>query len=247
MKRDEVFRSGLMVEWRRAVEHAGFAETDVSLWLCTGYDVDNERPGAVYYKPHLEIEDDRFLTAAEKQEAESDAYRQRHRVGIFEDFRCREDDLGKTLLPVMGAMLRHELEHARQQAACGDDVLDIDDQFLDRALRIKAGGLRSSTDLYNQKPIEQDANAAAALYLREYHVDHVDAILRGPCAQLARSNTPPESLGTLLARTVACLFQFRDICVRDTGDIAFAKRLDVYDKRAGRLWRELEAGGEPAD
>jgi hypothetical protein len=91
---------------------------------------------------------------------------------------------------------------------------------------------------------EQDANAAAAMYLREHHADHVAAILQGPYAQLAHSNTPPESVDTLLARTVAYLFQFRDICVRETSDIDFAKRLAVYDKRAAHLWRQLEAGGE---
>ena len=145
----------------------------------------------------------------------------------------------------MGAMLRHELEHARQQDTCGDEVIDIDDQFLDRAVRIKVGGLPGGSDLYNQKPMEQDANAAAAMYLREHHSAQVDAILRGRCAPLARSNTPSESLDTLLARTVAYLFQFRDICERETGDVEFAKRLDVYHKGGGRLWRALNAGDVP--
>jgi hypothetical protein len=94
--RDEAFRAAVMEEWSRAVEHAGFADSNVHLWLCAGYDIDNERPGAVYYKPHLEIEDERFLTPAQKQEAESDIYWERHRVAIFEDFRSREDDLGDT-------------------------------------------------------------------------------------------------------------------------------------------------------
>jgi hypothetical protein len=244
MRRDEVFRNALAEEWRRGVEHAGFSESDGHLWLCTGYSEDVQSWGACYYKPYMEIEDERFLSRAQKEEAESEPFWARHRVAIFHDFRCRENDLGETLVPVMGAMLRHELEHARQQVACGNDLLDIDDQFVDRAVGIKVGGLHGGTDLYNQKPIEQDANAAAAMYLREHHADHVDAILHGPCAQLTRSNTPPESTDTLLARTIAFLFQFRDICERDTGDIEFPKRLGTYDQRAAHLWRQLESGGK---
>lgn len=243
MTRDEAFLLDVMQEWQRASAHAGFDDSEVRLWLCTGYDLDKERPGAVYYKPHLSIDDDRFLTPAQKHEAESDTYSGRHRVAIFEDFRLTDDDLGDTLIPVLGAMLRHELEHARQQEQCGNDVLDIDDQFLDHAVRIKAGGLPGGTELYNLKPMEQDANAASAMYLREHHAEHVDRILEGPSAQLARSNTPPETLDTLLARTVANLFQYRDICNGFTDGIPFAKRLDVYDARAGYLWRQLDEEG----
>jgi hypothetical protein len=243
MARDDAFREAVRTEWDRAVAHAGFAADEVALWLCTGFPADQERSGACYYKPLLSIEDERFLSPGQKAEAESDAYWERHRIVLFEDFRAEENDLGETLVAVMGAHLRHELEHARQQAVCGNDVLDIDD-FLDRAIRLKAGGLPGSTDLYNQKPMEQDANAAAAMYLRAYHSAHVEAILRGPCPQFARSNAPSEALDTLLARTVACFFQYRDICEADSGDMPFWKRLHACDKRAGVLWRQLEAGGE---
>jgi hypothetical protein len=246
MVRDDAFRAAILAEWARAVTDAGFADDDVALWLCSGYPADDERSGACYYKPLLAIDDDRFLRPEQKAEAESNDYWERHRVVIFEDFRAEEDDLGDALVPVIGAHLRHELEHARQQVACGNDVLDLDD-FLDRAIRLKAGGLPGSTDLYNLKPMEQDANAAAAMYLRTHHPEHVGAILTGPCPQLARSHTPPEAHDTLLARTVACLFQFRDICDADTGEVAFWKRLHACNKRAGVLWRQLEAGGEASD
>jgi hypothetical protein len=224
-----------MAEWQRAVAHAGFSEQDVHLWLCQGYGLDGEQAQAAYYKPVLAIEDDRFPDEQQREEAESDEYWERHRVVIFEDFRSAEDDLGDTLLPVMGALLRHELEHARQQVHWGNTLLDIDDRFVDRAVRIKVGRIPGGTELYQCKLIEQDANAAAAMYLREYQLDHVQAIRGGPCASLARSNTPPESLDTLLARTVAFVFQFHDICERDTGELPFWKRLHAYDSHAAIL------------
>jgi hypothetical protein len=45
---------------------------------------------------------------------------------------------------------------------------------------------------------------------------------------------------TLLTRTVACLYLFRDVCEAMTGRVPFDKRLDAYDKRAGQVWRELD-------
>jgi hypothetical protein len=153
-----------------------------------------------------------------------------------------EDDLGPTRVAVVGAMLGHELEHARQQEAVGNDAFDIDDQFLDRAIRLRVGGLPGGTELYNLKPMELDANAAAAMYLRKCHPGHVDAILDGPFAGLARSLTPPEDPATLLTRTVACLFLFRDVCERDVEgrDIKFAQFLRPYDKKASELWEALD-------
>jgi hypothetical protein len=241
MERDDAFRAALQEEWRAALDDAGFEEHHAKLWLCTGYGEDSEGPVAAYYKPWLNIEDDRFLSPAQRADAEADVNRPLQRIVIFEDFDFANDQLGNTLVPVMGAMLRHELEHARQQQSCGDEVLDIDDQFLDRAIRLKVGGLSGGAGLYNVKPMEQDANAAAAMYLRARHPQHVDAILEGPCGHVARSNTPPEALDSLLARTVACLYQFRDVVVADRDPtIEFAKRLAVYDPRAGALWRQLE-------
>jgi hypothetical protein len=75
------------------------------------------------------------------------------------------------------------------------------------------------------------------------HPEHLDAIRTGPSNHLARSHTPAESIDTLLARTVACLFLFRDVCEREWNtQIPFWQHLDVYDpaRRAGRLWRELD-------
>jgi hypothetical protein len=49
------------------------------------------------------------------------------------------------------------------------------------------------------------------------------------------------------ARIVAYLFRFRDICDGETSHIEFVKRLDVHERSAGRLWRQLEAGGKAED
>jgi len=175
-------------------------------------------------------------------EALAEEVRPLHRIAFFQDFDANDGRLEASRVAVAGALLRHELEHARQYDAVGSDTFDIDDQFLDHAIRQRVGGLPSGTDLYNFKPMELDANAAAAMYLRDHHPEHLDAILKGPHASLARSLTPPETPETLLERTVACLFLFRDICDRNAAKsgIEFWKHLKVYDSRAAELWRALD-------
>ena len=54
----------------------------------------------------------------------------------------------ETTLAALGALMRHELEHARQQESLGTDFFDMDGVIVDQVLRFKAGGLygaRSST------------------------------------------------------------------------------------------------------
>ena len=76
----------------------------------------------------------------------------------------------------------------------------MDGVVVDHILRLKARGLPGGTLLYNLKPVEQDANAASAVYLRERHPDAVEAILRHPdLGQLARS-----LVGILTSATAAC-------------------------------------------
>jgi hypothetical protein len=243
MRHDERFRAAVEDEWQRALADAGIAREQARLWLCQGFGAGGDGTAAKCYKRWLDIDDDLFLSPDQKREAESDEARPLHRVVLFEDY---GDDLGDTLIPTVGGLLRHELHHAGQYEAVEPSVFDIDD-LLDEAIRVKVGGLPGGPAFYNQKPVEQDANAAAAMYLRKHHPDHVDLILDGPMSHLARSLTPPESFDTLLARTVACLYQYRDVCVRWWDSMDFALRLGALDKRAERLWRELDAARQPDD
>jgi hypothetical protein len=217
-----------------AIEHAGFAPDRVKVWTCTGGERDGCR--AIWFKPTMKIDDDRFLSDEQKQEAELPEHRDKHRIAIFHDAPIAAD-LASAL---MGALLRHELEHARQFDVAGVTTLDIHDNLLQPAIQRMAGGLPGSAVFYNFTPLEMDANAAAAQYQRDHHRDAVDAILVSDQSQLARALMPPNDPSTLLTRTVACLYLFRDVCEAMTGRVPFDKRLDAYDKRAGQIWRELD-------
>lgn len=233
------FKAAAEAEWEPALADAGFTREQARYWLCRGFGEIGEGTGAKWYVPAMDIDDDVFLSPEQKADAESDENHLLHRIALFEDH-DQENELGDALVAVVGATLRHELEHARQYEAVGKVVIDLDGE-LDYIIRVKFGGLPGGAAHYNQKPLEQDANAAAAMYLRQHHPEHVQAILDGPCAHLARSNTPPESPETLLVRTVACLYQYRNLCEERSGDIRFAHRLGIIDKQAEALWNQLEA------
>ena len=221
------------------LDHAGFRADETRLWLCSGF-AQGDGSVACYFKPVMDIDDDHGLfTPEQRVEVESEACRPLHRIGLFEDY-AEGQDLGETLRAVTGALLRHELEHARQQLIAGNDALDIDREFLDDAMRQRVGGLPEGSNFYNFKPTEMDANAAAAMYLRAQHPEHVEAILVGPHGQLARSLTPPESPETLLARTVGVLYAFRDVCEQKADPLPFAKYLRAYSTDAERLWAALD-------
>jgi hypothetical protein len=241
------FRGALEDEWHAALAHAGLTSDRARLWLCEGADKVKEDRAAVYHPPMLRIEDDDvFLSDGQRGEAQQEDARELHRIAIFEDYRQTENDLSDTLITVMGGVLRHELQHALQQEACGSWVLEIEGTLIHNFLARRYGGLPDTMAYYNVRPMEQDANAAAAIFLRERHPEHVDAILKGPCAQLARSNTGPEAPESLVPRMVGFLYGYRDLCEAESAPVPFWKRLDMYDKRAGRLWQDLDTvrGGD---
>jgi hypothetical protein len=239
VKRDEEFRAAVDVEWNRALADAGIAREQARYWLCEGFGRDGEERAATWWMPGREIEDDTFLSPQQKQEAENDANQPLHRIALFKD----HGEESEERIAIVGGLLRHELHHARQFEAAGQAVIDLDGEF-DDIIRVKFGGLPGGSTYYNLKPLEQDANAAAAMYLRSQHAEHVNRILEGPSGHLARSNTPPEPPETLLARTVACLYQYREVCVQRSGEIDFGLRLGVIDKRAEEIWRQPDGAGE---
>lgn len=220
-------------EWCQAVADAGFIEPDVRLWICTGYSHDGERPLARYFRPPLAVTDPVFLSPEQRAEANSTTWWNRHRFAIFGDFDAG-DHAGDCRTAIIGAIFRHELEHALQHEA-DDEIPALDEEFLDQVIRPPyTDGL---AERYMTKPIERDANAAAAAYLRKYHPQHVDAILQGSFAHLARSVAPPEPFNTLLGRTIDQLWQARAACeLRFSGDIeSFLK------PRARALWQDRAA------
>lgn len=139
------------------------------------------------------------------------------------------------------AVIRHELEHARQaDAPGGRAALEIDQHLVDEVLFRKAGRLRGGAAIYNCKPIEMDANAAAAIYAKKHYPSAVGELLESDAGSFVRSNTGPESLDSLLRRTVCFLFQFRSIVDELSGDLPFEERLRLFgNDDAADLWTHL--------
>lgn len=80
------------------------------------------------------------------------------------------------------ALLRHELEHARQFDAVGAGVFDLQDFLENDVLSEVAGGLDGcGGGLINAVPTEIDSNAAASVFISARFPAHeVQALRTGP-------------------------------------------------------------------
>lgn len=110
----------------------------------------------------------------------------------------------------LAAVLRHEVEHARQWEAHGGRVDDLHGLTFD-VLRQVAGGIDGcGGQLINSTPVEIDCNAAASVYIRQRFQEHeVDELLRDDRRRLACSLIGPGPIDALPARMVAFLFVYR--------------------------------------
>jgi hypothetical protein len=145
---------------------------------------------------------------------------------------------------VLGAKIRHELEHARQWDAFGKQAFDLNDLILQVMAR-KVGGLRGGGRLYNLNPLEVDANAAAAKFAWARYgeevargfidEEHEDAVL-------FRSLTGPAPQETLPIRCACFLFQFVDLCEMEAAarDRPFADLIDEAWPGMAGTWQRLQ-------
>jgi hypothetical protein len=123
-----------LAEWRRAYTHAGFSENEVRLWIGAADPGDTNIPGAQYFHPYQDIKGSAHgltgsahgLTDPQLEEAEAEEVAGLHRVIVYPQFVLRHDLPESVRIAALGAMLRHELEHARQQAEVGNDFGDMD-------------------------------------------------------------------------------------------------------------------------
>ena len=68
MERDDAFRAVVLSEWDRALTHAGIDPTEAHLWHCRGWaGPEGEAPGACYWKPWLDIDDDPGFLSSEQR------------------------------------------------------------------------------------------------------------------------------------------------------------------------------------
>jgi hypothetical protein len=222
-------------ECRLALEDAGLGAEQVRFFKLS--ELGKGHVGAAWFRPHTEIEsDDRGFPGddARREEANSDENRKLHRIAIP----AEPDDR-----VLFAALVRHELEHARQwDARVG--IFDLHDFIEYDVVQEIAGGLDGcGGGLINTIPTEMDCNAAASVYVagRFSHAE-IQAIRNGPQRYLACSLIPPLPPETLPARMVAFAYIHRAAVDRHAARRGFpvAMLLRAVHAKAPAYWARLE-------
>lgn len=222
--------------WERVLGHAAVDPERFHLLPVAGAAVRGCNQAACY-PPGNELYDEPedLLRGAILNEANLSEHRHKHRIAIYEDI--DEDD--PLAVAVMAAKLRHEVRHGEQREVCGNRLFALD-ELADMLVGWKVGGLPGGAALYHLKPVESDANAASARYLRTCHGDVVDELLDGPDGVLARSNTLPGELEDLPSKTVAFMFTMREIAEDPVhGQPTFEQRLAAIHLHYAAQWLAL--------
>jgi hypothetical protein len=134
------------------------------------------------------------------------------------------------------ALLRHELEHGHQLAEHGMDLSGLHD--LAEAI---LGGVPESGRLYQEMPMEADANAAASLFVRErFGHQRIDELVSAghPDSAALRPGGLPGPLDTLMDRMIDFFVVHADLCMsfaRAT-DMNFAGLLGIHSRAGRRSW-----------
>ncbi len=146
------------------------------------------------------------------------------------------------------AIIRHELEHGRQNDLFDDRLLGLYN-VAHNVLKVKVGGLAGSSLAYTLMPIELDANAAGAMFATaRYGRNRIVQLLRDGdrSAAALRSNVGPEPIETLPERMLAFLVANRGLCeaYADSVRFSFDEILEANWPGAGVVWRRLvDEGG----
>jgi hypothetical protein len=227
-------------EWSAALADAGIDQSATRLYLARAMGL--KHIGAVWHPPSDElVVDERFPDPSQLDDANADEHRRLHRIVVPAEL---ED------VVTFAALLRHELEHARQHDAWGRPIVELQRLIERHVLRHKAGGLDGCAgQLINAVPTEIDANAAASVYVSaRFSKEDVARLQGGKRSALACSLLPPESTDTLPARMLAFAFVHRSafIAYADERGWDLAEMLDGYfGDGASDLWARLESGLTP--
>jgi hypothetical protein len=145
----------------------------------------------------------------------------------------------------LAAKLRHELEHARQWEACGPEPFFLMQLALE-VHRRKTGGTIYGA-FRNQMPIEDDANAAASLFVRKRWPDCLEEIRQDKnYGTLARAVLGPGTPETLVARMVGFLFHYRDILRDMAGGTPIPAYIGFDAPNGAAAWQALCAAADAA-
>jgi len=193
----------------------------------------------MYFKPYDAVAagGDFPLSTAQLHEANV-KHRDRHRIVVFTGASEYE----------VAALMRHELEHVRQQIRLGDSsetLLLVQERTTD-VLSDVYGARLGSARLYNLIPMEWDANAAGAAFVASTYGDVAKAVSSGEHAQLFRKTARPGSLEDLglrslaFAGTHAPVFRSWDARNGQTVEGLFESWVDDVE----RSWTVLEGSAE---
>lgn len=232
----------MVVEWREALADAGVDEAECHLITCPGAPVTGYAKAVIFAKGTIlngaADEGGIVVTAAKLKEANDDANVWRHRIAVLEDI----DSEDENELAYVAGVLRHEIEHAKQREK-NEEAFGLTDLVRQVVGLVESEDSERYRDLINSSPIEADANAAAARYVRERYAGSVSALMAGPDHYLVDATAPPGDPSTLIRRTVDFLWQFRDICddparLPDGRGFADILESNAPGFGAGALWRE---------
>lgn len=232
----QLILDALQAEWPKAIQHTpDLEETQLSLWRS------EQRPEALrdvaaqWFPPEIDPGPPHGFSPQQYAEATSEEMWLLHRIVIHLDYAFPPNLEPATSQALLGALLRHELEHARQYSAC-PDIFQLFNDLIKPTLFQAFGG--SIPGIYlNCVPIELDANAAAAAFLRDVHPGQIEAIQTTGCANLARPGPGPQSLETLLARMVSFLYVFQGPAEERTQPLSVT---NYFESDAAReIWNRI--------
>lgn len=185
---------------------------------------------AVYMRRGLIVEIDGLdATLLEELNSETTGCVDAHRVIVWTDRRIES----------AAALIRHELEHARQIDA-RPEVAELHDLAQD-VIR----GHPNSGRLYQQIPAEADANAASGTWARSYFgVERVEGLLaeHDAVAAALRGSLPPPNPADLPERMIEFFVSIADLCRQWAAANefrSFSSFLDLAWRGAGKRWEQL--------
>lgn len=225
----------IFAECHYALEDAGLAAEQVRFFRLGELGTGNI--GAAWFRPHADIErDDPHFPGddAQREEANSDECRNLHRIAVP----AEPDDR-----VLFAALVRHELEHARQWDA-QPVIFDLQGFIEDDVLSEIAGGLDGcGGGLINTVPSEMDCNAAASVYIASrFGSGEIQPIRNGPNRFLACSLIGPLPPETLPKRMIAFAYIHRAAVERhaERRGSSVTSILWALDRKARDYWVWLE-------
>lgn len=149
-------------------------------------------------------------------------------------------------IEAIAALIRHECEHARQYDVHGQNLIELHGLTVG-VIRERVGDLPGGAILYQAIPVEMDANAAAAQFVRtRFGASRIDELLKACDKDSAafRSLVGPPAIETLPDRVILFLATVPDLCqcYADRNEFAFPRLLDDCWPGAGAIWCQLVLG-----